>query len=141
MRKSIVRRSLIAGLIGVALASGGIVTAGAAAATATGTAATRTVLSTSPSAPLAGQNVNLRAVVKPVTAGSVPTGVVDSGGLGPWRRPTIPNDSPVIGLSRQTAAGNTASLQVGSCARACVAADLGVGAGGPSSQAKPGPFL
>src|SRR5438445_6195826 len=63
-----------------------------------------------------------------VDAGSVPTGVVDSGGLGPWRRPTIPNDSPVIGLSRQTAAGNTASLQVGSCARACVAADLGVGA-------------
>src|SRR5207253_5547188 len=40
-----------------------------------------------------------------VDGGSQPTGVVDSGGFGPWRIPTIPNNSPVIGLSRQTAAG------------------------------------
>lgn len=59
--------------------------------------------------------------------GSQPTGASDSGGLGPWQIPTIPNNSPVIGLIRQTAAGNAASLQVGSVARACVAADLGIG--------------
>jgi hypothetical protein len=62
-----------------------------------------------------------------VDGGSQPTAGSDSQGHGPWRIPTIPNDSPVIPLSRQTDPGNTASLQVGSVARACVAADLGIG--------------
>jgi hypothetical protein len=62
-----------------------------------------------------------------VDGGSDPTGVTDSGGLGPWRIPSIPNNAPLIGEIRQTDPGNAASIQVGSCARACVAADLGVG--------------
>lgn len=62
-----------------------------------------------------------------VDAGSEPTGVVDSGLHGPWRVPGAPNFSPLIGNSRQTAAGNAFSMQVGSCVRSCVTGDLGIG--------------
>jgi hypothetical protein len=63
-----------------------------------------------------------------VDGGSDPTGVVDSGGHGPWRIPSSVTASPIIGDIRQTEAGNAWSMQAGSCCRACVAADLGVGA-------------
>lgn len=62
-----------------------------------------------------------------VDAGSEPTAVVDSGAHGPWRRPAAPSSAPLIGNSRQTAAGNAFSMQVGSCARECNTGDLGVG--------------
>jgi hypothetical protein len=55
------------------------------------------------------------------------TGVVDSAGVVPWRYPNAASSAPLIGNSRQTDPGNAFSLQVGSCARACTTADLGVG--------------
>src|SRR5882724_12306727 len=45
-------------------------------------------------------------------AGSAPSAVTDSQGLGPWDIPTFGSSKPTIGYSRQTAAGNAASLQV-----------------------------
>lgn len=60
-------------VLGAALMLG---SAGVASA-ATGTAATRTGLVVSPTSPVAGQLVYLRAAVKPVTTGAAPSGSVE----------------------------------------------------------------
>jgi hypothetical protein len=77
MGNSSARRTMIATIVGLALAGGGLAAAGSAHAAVVGTAATRTVLTTSPAAPVAGQKVNLRAVVKPIIkGGAAPSGTV-----------------------------------------------------------------
>lgn len=62
-----------------------------------------------------------------VDGGSEITGVVDSGGHGPWARSAAHGLNPVIANSRQTDAGNAFSVQASSATRACVGADLGIG--------------
>jgi hypothetical protein len=59
--------------------------------------------------------------------GSQPTAVSDSKGVAGWNRPAIPNNSPLIGQIRQTDPGLAWDMQLGSCARPCVAGDLVVG--------------
>jgi hypothetical protein len=62
-----------------------------------------------------------------VDAGSEITGVVDSGGHGPWAISSAHGLNPVIANSRETDAGNAWSLQASSATRACVGGDLGIG--------------
>lgn len=90
--------------VGLALASAGVASA------ATGTAATRTGLVVTPTSPVAGQQVYLRAAVKPVTTGAAPTGSVQfldgSVVLGTASLATSSNGIQIAQLIHQFAAGS-----------------------------------
>lgn len=77
MRVPILHRMSLPGLVG-AVILGGLLTAGTASpATATGSAASRTLLTVTGTPAVTGQQVYLRAVVKPVAGtGTAPTGSV-----------------------------------------------------------------